>query len=75
MDQEQLRWSDWTRYSSRQKTRMQLGGVTGRFVLSGEGLAEHWPVLWRGQWWHIGKTTSMGLGRYRIEAASLPAAG
>lgn len=63
----QLRWQDWTRYSSRQHTTMQLGGVVGGFELDGSGLEPFWPWLWLGQWTHAGKGTSMGLGAYRIE--------
>lgn len=63
----QLRWHDWTRYSSRQQTTMQLGGLLGRFALDGAALAPFWPYLWLGQWTHAGKGTSMGLGGYRIE--------
>ncbi len=68
----ELLWQDWSRYSSRQKTRMQVGGLMGRVVLSGDGLADWWPLLWLGQWLHLGKFTSMGLGRYRLSVAGLP---
>jgi len=61
-----LRWHDWTRYSSRQRTRMQLGGLIGQAHLEADGLSRLWPLLWLGQWTHIGKATSFGLGRYRI---------
>ena len=68
VDSAQLRWHDWTRYSSRQSTLMQMGGLLGSVTLRGEGLAPFWPYLWLGQWTHAGKATSMGLGRYRIAA-------
>jgi hypothetical protein len=68
-----LAWRDWTRYSSRQDTLMQLGGLVGRIWVSGEAIERLWPLLWLGQWVHVGKATSMGLGRYRVVAtASLP---
>ena len=71
-----LCWRDWTRYSSRQDSLMQLGGLIGDLVLEGEGLAVLGPALWLGQWTHLGKATSFGLGRYRLEpAASLPNGG
>jgi hypothetical protein len=63
----QLRWHDWTRYSARQDTLLQMGGLLGEIRLSGTGLEPFWPYLWLGQWTHVGKGTSMGLGRYRIE--------
>ncbi len=58
-----LRWRDWTRYSSRQKQEMTLGGVLGEWTLTGnlDGLA-YW--LWLGQWLHAGKNATMGMGRY-----------
>jgi hypothetical protein len=61
-----LQWKDWTRYSSRQQTRMQMGGVTGFVELNLGGREAFWPYLWLGQWTHAGKGTSMGLGRYQI---------
>ena len=69
----QLRWHDWTRYSSRQQTKMQMGGLVGHLVLDGVRAQRYWKQLWLGQWTHVGKGTSMGLGRYRlVDAASLP---
>jgi len=61
-----LRWVDWTRYSSRQGTHMQLGGLLGRFRLRGPGLRTLWPLIVLGQWLHVGKNSSFGLGRYRL---------
>ncbi len=71
--QQSLRWVDWARYSSRQRTTMRMGGIVGRFTVAGEALAHLWPWLWLGQWVHAGRSTTMGLGRYRIEADGLPA--
>jgi len=62
----QLAWRDWTRQSNRQQQRMVLGGVVGRWTLQGD-LAPFWPLLHLGQWLHVGKNTTFGLGRYRIE--------
>ncbi len=70
----ELRWYDWTRFSSRQNSAMAMGGLMGRFTLQGDALQRFWPHLWLGQWTHAGKATSMGLGCYRIHTASLPAA-
>jgi CRISPR-associated endoribonuclease Cas6 len=60
-----LRWRDWTRYSNRQKTRMKMGGIVGEFVLRGN-LAPFLPFLKIGEFAHVGKATSMGLGRYEV---------
>ena len=67
----ELHWHDWTRYSTRQQTTMEMGGLTGTVSLDAHDLEALWPYLWLGQWSHAGKGTSMGLGRYTIEAASL----
>ncbi len=61
----QLSWRDWQRYSNRQKQKMTLGGLTGRWDLQGD-LSAFWPALWFGQWLHAGKNASFGLGHYRI---------
>ena len=63
-----LRWHDWTRYSSRQGNLMQLGGLIGQMTIEGPALADVWPVLWAGQWTHVGKGTAFGLGTYRLAA-------
>lgn len=70
-----LTWREQTRYSNRQKSEMQLGGVVGRMSLENTDLAPFWPYLWLGQFTHAGKNATMGLGRYRVVeqcAASLP---
>ena len=61
-----LYWQDGQRYSSRQRTKVPLGGLRGQFTLSGEDLAPFWPYLWLGQWTHVGKSTCMGLGGYHL---------
>lgn len=67
--QRHLEWRDWTRYSSRQKQPMTLGGAVGEWTLSGE-FAYAWPWLHLGQWLHVGKETVFGLGGYRLECGS-----
>jgi hypothetical protein len=64
-DERRLRWQDWSRYSSRQKQEMTLGGAIGEWTLRGD-LAPVAPLLWLGQWLHAGKNTSMGMGRYAL---------
>ncbi len=62
-----LYWHDWTRYSSRQDTLMQMGGLLGDLRVAGPLLADVWPALWVGQWTHLGKGTAFGLGAYRLD--------
>lgn len=58
-----LRWARWTRYSHRQQQEMNLDGVVGRVHLEGD-LAPFWPLLHLGQWLHVGKGATFGLGQY-----------
>lgn len=64
-DERHLRWQDWSRYSSRQQQEMTLGGVVGSWTLQGE-LGPLLPWLWLGQWLHIGKNATMGMGGYTL---------
>lgn len=68
-DERDLRWFDWTRYSSRQQQEMTLGGVMGQWTLRGstETLTQLWPWLWLGQWLHVGKNATMGMGGYTLQ--------
>ncbi|MDO5623721.1 MAG: CRISPR system precrRNA processing endoribonuclease RAMP protein Cas6 [Pseudomonadota bacterium] len=61
-----LRWYDWGRYSQRQQREMQLGGLLGSLHLHGE-LSPFAHLLHLGQWLHLGKNTSFGLGGYRLQ--------
>jgi hypothetical protein len=65
-DARRLAWKDWTRYSSRQDREMKLGGVIGEWRLAGD-LRELLPWFWLGQWLHVGKNATMGMGKYSIE--------
>ena len=62
-----LRWQDWTRHSTRQNAKIRMGGLLGTFEVHAPELALFWPCLWLGQWTHIGKGCTMGLGRYVLE--------
>ncbi|OFC30730.1 CRISPR system precrRNA processing endoribonuclease RAMP protein Cas6 [Acidithiobacillus caldus] len=59
-------WVDWTRYSSRQKQSMKLGGVLGTYRIPAEAVTAFWPLLYLGQWTHVGKNASFGLGQYTL---------
>lgn len=70
LQDQQLTWWDWQRYSSRQNNKIKMGGIVGTLQLPAEQLAPFWPYLWLGQWTHAGKGTSMGLGKYQIKTAT-----
>jgi hypothetical protein len=65
IDERRLEWRDWIRFSSRQEREMTLGGVIGEWTLSGD-LGELLPWFWLGQWLHVGKNATMGMGRYSL---------
>lgn len=60
-----LRWFDWGRFSQHQQQEMKLGGLLGQLHLQGE-LAPFAQLLHLGQWLHVGKNASFGLGGYRL---------
>lgn len=62
-----LRWQDWTRYSSRQEAFMKFGGLMGKIHYSGNILPVFKDMLQFARIAHIGKQTSFGLGRVEPE--------
>ncbi len=62
----ETRWHDWERYSNRQDRRMKLGGIVGRAAYRGR-LSPFLPLLALGTWVNVGKGTTFGLGRYRLD--------
>lgn len=64
-EESSLTWHDWERYSTRQKTRMKLGGLKGKVTFKGD-FKEFLPFIVLGESINVGKGTSFGLGKYRI---------
>jgi hypothetical protein len=65
-----LRWQEQDRFSTKQRQRIDMGGVMGRVVFEAERpevLKPYLPLLAAGEWVHVGKGSVMGLGRYRVE--------
>lgn len=62
VEENSLRWEDWSRYSGRQQAVMQFGGLTGRIVYRGPVHA-FTDYLDFAHHVHIGKQTSFGLGQ------------
>jgi CRISPR-associated endoribonuclease Cas6 len=58
-----LSWFDWERYSNRQETKMKMGGFIGSITFEGN-LKEFLPLIMLGEYIHVGKGTSFGLGKY-----------
>ena len=60
-----LYWHDWERYSNRHKTRMKLGGFMGEIIYEGD-FGPFRPYIRLGEYVHVGKGSSFGLGRYEV---------
>ncbi|MBE2281548.1 MAG: CRISPR system precrRNA processing endoribonuclease RAMP protein Cas6 [Ignavibacteriaceae bacterium] len=60
-----VKFYDWERYSSRQKTSMQMGGYLGKLVLEGE-IDNIVPLLKIGEYINAGKNSVFGLGKYNL---------
>ena len=60
-----IHWFDWKRYSTRQEEWMSLGGVTGTVSYEGD-ISDFMLLLKLGEYVHVGKGTSFGLGKYEI---------
>ena len=60
-----LKWVDKSRYSTRQRHRMKLGGVVGTVTYKGD-FSLFLPLILWGEYLHIGKGTSFGLGKYKL---------
>lgn len=65
VEENALRWEDWNRYSGRQQTVMQLGGLTGHIVYQGP-LSFFADYLDFACQVHIGKQSSFGLGALEL---------
>ena len=61
-----LKWRDLARHSTRQGRKVPMGGLVGSFELESTDLGPFWPYLWLGQWSHVGRGCTMGLGRYIV---------
>ncbi|HDH12655.1 MAG TPA: CRISPR system precrRNA processing endoribonuclease RAMP protein Cas6 [Nitrospirae bacterium] len=61
-----LKWYDWERYSSRQETKMKMGGFVGEITFEGN-IEPFMPLIKAGEVLHVGKGTGFGLGRYEIK--------
>ncbi len=64
----ETKWVDWERYSSRQNTKMKLGGFIGEVVYEGE-FKDFLGLLQIGEYTHIGKNCTFGLGKYVLRGS------
>ena len=64
--QHQLKRDTLTRYSNRQQQLMDLDGLIGSITLEGD-LAPFAELLAMGEYVHVGKSATFGLGKYTLE--------
>lgn len=64
----QIQWTEWERYSSKQKERLKQGGIVGAVVYHGP-VSRFLPLLRLAEQINIGKSTTFGLGRVVISAS------
>ena len=62
---QQTNWMELQRFSTRQKQKTPLSGLCGRVDISGE-IAPLISLIKIGQYTHLGKKTTFGLGQYLI---------
>jgi hypothetical protein len=69
----QISWQNWERYSTRQRQRMNLGGVVGSVTYRSDasngldmGLTPFLPLLRLGELIHVGKGAVFGNGQYEV---------
>jgi len=61
-----LHWFDWERYSNRQEVKMLMGGMVGSISYTGN-LGEFLPLLRLCEEVHLGKQSTFGLGQIAVE--------
>ena len=71
LQESRTHWLDWTRYSTRQKQEMQLGGMLGTVSFSGK-TGQYLPLFKLGEYLHIGKGSTFGLGKYQLLETAKP---
>jgi hypothetical protein len=57
----------WKRLSQERNVEHEMRGVLGRVIFAGKELGAFMPILRMAEKTHIGKATSFGLGRIRVE--------
>lgn len=61
-----LQWKDMRHWSNLKKNWEKMGGLLGSINFKGD-FKEYLPLLILGQYIHIGKSTSFGLGKYTLD--------
>jgi CRISPR/Cas system endoribonuclease Cas6 (RAMP superfamily) len=68
----ELTWQEQSRFSTRQRTKILMGGLVGHVTYEApcvQAMLPFLPVLLLGQYVHVGKGTVMGMGKYTVRNA------
>lgn len=60
-----LHTEPWERFSQRQQQTIQMGGVVGEITFGGD-IHPFLPLLWAGQYLHLGRGATFGNGQYSV---------
>jgi len=60
-------WQDYTRFSARQQSEMQMGGFMGVMSVDGDFSLDELQILAGAELFNIGKSVSFGLGKIAID--------
>jgi len=68
IEQVQLQFKPWagTRRSRQQNRHMHFQGIAGEAEIETQSIQHLLALLWMGQWLHLGKGASFGMGRYQL---------
>lgn len=61
-----IKWRFWERFSTRQQEWIEMSGFVGKATYEGK-TDSFIPLLQAGELLHVGKGTTLGLGRYQLE--------
>lgn len=61
-----LKLAKYHRISRIQNKALDLSGLKGEIIIRSNDLSTLLPILWLGQWLHVGNNTMSGLGSYRL---------
>lgn len=64
-----IAWYDWRRYSNRQEQAMMMGGMVGKITYK-DVPGEYLPLLRFCELAHLGKATTFGLGKIRVQISN-----
>jgi hypothetical protein len=64
--EDRTKWMEWERFSHRQQSRMNMGGLMGKITYCGQ-LDNYLPLLFLGEYIHVGKNVTFGLGKFMIK--------